>query len=139
MLGWVNVNLRDENDEVPRFSIRSLDCNIRGNLVTKQTIGQFLAFDRDVTAPNNVVSYRINEILTDQITRSRFSLLSDGTIETNAIFDRQNQSTYRIIITASDNATAWGSTTSNSEDFQLNINIVDNSDLSPGKHQTTNM
>ncbi|CAF1025815.1 unnamed protein product [Rotaria sordida] len=137
LLGWATINLSDENDEIPQFSIRSLELNILATQTGTRLIGQFLAFDRDLTSPNNRVQYRINDQLTDEITRNRFFLLADGTVGTNVTFDRQNRSTYRIIITAFDGAPAWSMTTNNTEDFQLDINIVDNNDLPPVFNQTT--
>ncbi|CAF3600129.1 unnamed protein product [Rotaria sp. Silwood1] len=137
LLGWATINLWDENDEMPQFSVRSLELNILATQTGTRYIGQFLAFDRDLTSPNNLVQYRINDQLTDEITRNRFFLLADGTVGTNATFDRQNRSTYRIIITAFDGARAWSMTTNNTEDFQLDINIIDNNDLPPVFNQTT--
>ncbi|CAF2615731.1 unnamed protein product [Rotaria sp. Silwood2] len=135
LLGLATINLSDENDEIPQFSVRSLELNILATRAGTQFIGQFLALDRDLTSPNNRVQYRINNQLTDEITRNRFFLSADGTIVTNATFDRQNRSIYHIIITAFDGAPAWSTTTSNTEDLQLDINIVDNNNLPPGKYR----
>jgi hypothetical protein len=65
-----------------------------------------------------------------------FFVAANGTIWTNATLDREsNKTLYRIFITAYDGAPAWNSASPNTQDFQLDIQVIDVNDARPGKNR----
>ncbi|CAF4544432.1 unnamed protein product [Rotaria socialis] len=137
--GWTKITLSDENNKIPTFSFSTLDMNILGDQVGLRAIAQIPAFDRDLTSPNNFVQYSINQALNGAMIINQFFIDNSATIWTNSTFALQNQSSYRIIITAYDGAPAWSLTSngsSNTQNFQLNLFIVGNNNNSPNFNQT---
>ncbi|CAF5183525.1 unnamed protein product, partial [Rotaria magnacalcarata] len=137
--GWTKITLSDENNKIPTFSFSTLDMNILGDQVGLRAIAQIPAFDRDLTYPNNFVQYSINQTLNGAMVLNQFFIDNYATIWTNSTFDLQNQSSYRIIITAYDGASAWSLTSngsSNMQNFQLNLFIVGNNNNQPNFNQT---
>lgn len=137
LLGSVTVTLIDQNDQIPTFDIRSIVLSVVENESGNRVIAQIQAFDRDVDYPNNFVQYRLNSILSDTEALSNFFVAPNGTIWTNATFDREsNKTLYRIFITAYDGAPAWNSKNNqpNTQDFQFDIQVIDVNDVAPGKY-----
>jgi hypothetical protein len=69
-----------------------------------------------------------------------FFVASNGTVWTNATFDRESNNTlYRLFITAYDGAPAWNSKTGepNTQDFQFDVQVIDVNDVPPGKFFST--
>ncbi len=65
-----------------------------------------------------------------------FFVAANGTISTNATFDREsNKTLYRIFITAYDGAPAWNSASPNTQDFQFDIQVIDVNDVPPGNNR----
>ena len=66
-----------------------------------------------------------------------FFVAANGTISTNATFDREsNKTLYRLFITAYDGAPAWNAIADepNTQDFQFDIQVIDVNDASPGEY-----
>ena len=136
LIGSVTVSIIDQNDQIPTFDIRSIVLSVVENESGTRVIAQIQAFDRDVDAPNNIVQYRLNSNLSDAEAIGNFFVVPNGTIYTNATFDREsNKTLYRLFITAFDGAPAWDSTTGqpNTQDFQFDVQVIDVNDLAPGK------
>jgi hypothetical protein len=139
LIGSTTVTLIDQNDQIPTFDIRSIVLSVVENESGTRVIALIQAFDRDLDYPNNFVQYRLNANLSDVEAIGNFFVASNGTIWTNATFDREsNKSSYRIFITAYDGAPAWNSATQpNTQDFQFDIQVIDVNDVPPGKYYST--
>jgi hypothetical protein len=136
LIGLTTIKLLDENDEIPRFDINSLDLNLLENENGYRIIAQIHAYDLDNTYPNNYVQYRLN----DREINENFFITSDGSLSTNATFDYESNKTfYQIYVTAYDGAPAWNSTTNqpNTNNLLVNIQIIDVNDEIPGKSITS--
>jgi hypothetical protein len=135
LIGSATVNLKDENDQIPTFDIRSIVLSVVEKESGIRSIAQIQAFDRDVDHPNNFVEYRLNENLTDMGVNGLFFVASNGTIWTNATFDWNNKALYRLFITAYDGAPAWNSKTgeANTQDFQFDVEVISINDNPPRK------
>lgn len=136
LIGSTTISIIDQNDQIPIFDIRSITLSVVENESGTRVIAQIQAFDRDVDFPNNFVQYRLNGNLSDVEALGNFFVALDGTIYTNATFDREsNKTLYRLFITAFDGAPAWDSTTGqpNTQDFQFDVQVIDVNDLAPGK------
>ncbi|CAF3111050.1 unnamed protein product [Rotaria sp. Silwood2] len=132
LINSITIRLKDENDQIPTFDIRSIIISViekeRGN----RTIAQIQAFDRDIDYQNSYVQYRFNERLSDNESMENFHIEYDGTIWTNTIFGEEtNRTFYRLFITAYNDAPAWNSTLQNSQDFQLDIQVISINDKRP--------
>jgi hypothetical protein len=137
LIGSTTINIIDQNDQIPTFDIRSIVLSVVENESGSRIIARIQAFDRDVDYPNNYVQYRLNENLSDSDAIGKFFVVSNGTIWTNATFDHEsNKTSYRIFITAYDGAPAWNSQTNqpNTQDFQLDIQVINVNDVPPGKY-----
>jgi adenylate kinase family enzyme len=95
-----------------------------------RTIAQIQAFDRDIEYKNSHILYRLNEELSDPEAINNFYVETNGTIWT---IGEHNKTSYRLIITAYNNETAWNSTTYNEQDFQIDIQVISINDKEPGK------
>lgn len=138
LIGSATISIIDQNDQIPTFDIRSITLSVVENESGTRVIAQIQAFDRDVDFPNNFVQYRLNGNLTDPEAIGNFFVALNGTVYTNATFDREsNKTLYRLFITAFDGAPAWDSTTGqpNTQDFQFDVQVIDVNDLPPGKSQ----
>jgi hypothetical protein len=137
LIGSTTITLIDQNDQIPTFDIRSIVLSVVENESGNRVLAQIQAFDRDVTYPNNFVQYRLNGNLSDPEVIGNFFVAANGTISTNATFDREsNKTDYRLFITAYDGAPAWNSMTGspNTQDFQFDIQVIDVNDMPPGKY-----
>jgi hypothetical protein len=135
LIGSTTITLIDQNDQIPTFDIRSIVLSVVENESGTRVIAQIQAFDRDVDPKNNFVQYRLNDRLSDAEAIGNFYVASNGTIWTNAVFDREsNRTFYRIFITAYDGAPAWNSASQpNTQDFQFDIQVIDVNDVPPGR------
>jgi hypothetical protein len=136
LIGSTTITLIDQNDQIPTFDIRSITLSVVENESGTRVIAQIQAFDRDLTYPNNYVQYRLNTNLSDIEALGNFFIASNGTVWTNATFDRESNKTfYRLFITAYDGAPAWNSSTGqpNTQDFQFDVQVIDVNDGPPGK------
>ncbi|CAF1053785.1 unnamed protein product [Adineta ricciae] len=132
LVGSTTVTLIDQNDQIPTFSINSIRLNIVENEGGSRVIAQIQAYDRDVNPIYSFVQYRLNEVLSDSGAIGNFFVAANGTIWTNAIFDREsNKTLYRIFITAYDGAPAWNSLGPNTQDFQFDVQVIDVNDVPP--------
>lgn len=108
--------------------------NIVENEGESRVIAQIQAFDRDVNPQYSFVQYRLNQVLSDSEAIGNFFVGANGTVWTNTTFDYEsNKTLYRLFITAYDGAPAWNSLGPNTQDFQLEIQVVDVNDVPPGK------
>ncbi|CAF4296194.1 unnamed protein product, partial [Rotaria sordida] len=134
LIGSTTITLIDQNDQIPTFDIRSSVLSVVENESGNRIIAQIQAFDRDVDYPNNYVQYRLNGNLSDSEVNGNFFVASNGTIWTNATFDREsNKTLYRLFITAYDGAPAWDAKNNqpNTQDFQFDIQVIDVNDVPP--------
>ncbi|CAF1461191.1 unnamed protein product, partial [Rotaria sordida] len=134
LIGSTTITLIDQNDQIPTFDIRSIVSSIVENESGNRIIAQIQAFDRDVDYPNNYVQYRLNGNLSDSEVNGNFFVASNGTIWTNATFDREsNKTLYHLFITAYDGAPAWDAKNNqpNTQDFQFDIQVIDVNDVPP--------
>jgi hypothetical protein len=136
LIGSTTIHIIDQNDQTPTFDIRSIILSVVENESGTRVIAVIQAFDRDVAYPNNFVQYRLNVNLSDSDAIGNFFVASNGTVWTNATFDREsNNTSYRIFITAYDGAPAWNSPNGmpNTQDFQFDVQVIDVNDVPPGK------
>ena len=134
LIGSTTVTLIDQNDQIPTFDIRSIVLSVVENESGSRVIAQIQAFDRDVNPIYSFVQYRLNEVLSDSEAIGNFFVAANGTIWTNATFDREsNKTRYRIFITAYDGAPAWNSLEPNTQDFQFDVQVIDVNDVPPGR------
>ncbi|CAF2958903.1 unnamed protein product [Rotaria sp. Silwood2] len=134
LIGSTTITIIDQNDQIPTFDIRSIVLSVVENENGNRVIAQIQAFDRDVDYPNNFVQYRLNGNLSDSEVLDKFFVASNGTIWTNATFDREsNKTLYRLFITAYDGAPAWNAVNNepNTQDFQFDIQVIDVNDVPP--------
>ncbi|CAF3869414.1 unnamed protein product [Adineta steineri] len=132
LIGSTTIRIIDQNDQIPTFDIRSIVLSVVENESGTRIIAQIQAFDRDVDFPYNYVQYRLNEVLTDTEAIGNFFVASNGSLWTNATFDREsNKTIYRIFVTAYDGAPAWNSVNPNTQDFQFDIQVIDVNDVPP--------
>lgn len=133
LIGSITIRLKDENDEIPIFDIRSIVLSVIEKEYGNRTIAQIQAFDRDVDYQNSYVQYRLNTRLSDTDAIGKFHVESDGTVWTNTVFGKEaNKTFYRLFITAYDNAPAWNSPLQNTQDFQFDVQVISMNDKSPG-------
>lgn len=134
LIGKITIRLKDENDQIPTFDIRSIVLSVMEKENGTRTIAQIQAFDRDINETNNQIFYRVNTDLTDSITKQIFHVGIDGTISTNTIFGiENNQTLHRLFITAYNNQPAWNSNTIFEQDFQFDIQVISINDQGPGR------
>ncbi|CAF0991670.1 unnamed protein product [Rotaria sp. Silwood1] len=132
LIGSIIIRLKDENDQIPTFDIRSIVLSVIEKEYGNRIIAQIQAFDRDIDYQNSYVQYRLNERLSDNEALGNFHVEQDGTIWTNTIFGEQtNKTFYRLFITAYNDVPAWNSPTQNSQDFQLDIQVISINDKRP--------
>ncbi|CAF3673561.1 unnamed protein product [Rotaria sordida] len=132
LIGSITIQLKDENDQIPTFDIRSMVLSVIEKEYGNRTIAQIQAFDRDIDYQNNYVQYRLNELLSDNEAIEHFHVEFDGTIWTNTIFGEEtNKTFYRLFITAYNDIPAWNSLTQNTQDFQLDIQVISINDKRP--------
>lgn len=119
----VIVHVQDTNDNTPSFIRTSLKLSVRENLPRNSYVGKVRATDLDdVTTGNGKVSYGI---VMDPI--NAFSIDKDtGIVRTTVVLDRENKSTFRLTVNASDN----GNPSRGSYDDVI-ITILDANDHSP--------
>lgn len=132
LIGRVTITLKDENDQIPTFDLRSIILSVMENEEGNRTIAQIQAFDRDIDDENNHISYSLNTDLTDTTAGQNFHVENDGRIWTDTKFSEQ-QTPYRLFITAYNDKLAWNSTKNLTEDFQFDIQVISNNNKPPGK------
>ncbi|CAM4780128.1 unnamed protein product [Rotaria magnacalcarata] len=132
LIGAITITIKDENDQIPTFDIRSIVLSVIEQEHGNRTIAQIQAFDRDFDYHNSYVQYRLNQQLSDSEAIGKFHVESDGTIWTNTIFGKETSRTwYRLFITAYNDVPAWNSVIQNSQDFQFDIQVISINDKQP--------
>jgi hypothetical protein len=133
LIGSVTIKIKDENDQIPTFDIRSMVLSVVEKEQGQRTIAQIQAFDRDVDYENNYVEYRLNSYLSDADINGIFHVESNGTIWTNTTFGENTKTLYRLFITAYNIVPAWDLVTNNTQDFQFDIQVISINENPPSK------
>ncbi|CAF3379935.1 unnamed protein product [Rotaria socialis] len=132
LIGAITITIKDENDQIPTFDIRSIVLSVIEQENGNRTIAQIQAVDRDFDFHNSYVQYRLNQQLSDSEAIGKFHVESDGTIWTKTIFGKEtNRTLYRLFITAYNDVPAWNSVIQNSQDFQFDIQVIGINDKQP--------
>uniref|UniRef100_A0A672QNI7 Protocadherin-16 n=1 Tax=Sinocyclocheilus grahami TaxID=75366 RepID=A0A672QNI7_SINGR len=121
----VRVSVTDENDNSPRFSQERVFLAVRENLPAGTGFGRVSATDRDAGL-NSRLTYRL--LHTDRY----FQINSQtGEISTRAALDREQQSSYQLIMVVQDSGTPPRSATGTAH-----ITVLDENDNAPAFSHT---
>uniref|UniRef100_A0A673I4K9 Protocadherin-16 n=1 Tax=Sinocyclocheilus rhinocerous TaxID=307959 RepID=A0A673I4K9_9TELE len=121
----VRVSVTDENDNSPRFSQERVFLAVRENLPAGTGFGRVSATDRDAGL-NSRLTYRL--LHTDRY----FQINSQtGEISTRAALDREQQSSYQLIVVVQDSGTPPRSATGTAH-----ITVLDENDNAPAFSHT---
>uniref|UniRef100_A0A8C1TQV9 Protocadherin-16 n=1 Tax=Cyprinus carpio TaxID=7962 RepID=A0A8C1TQV9_CYPCA len=121
----VRVSVTDENDNSPRFSQERVFLAVRENLPAGTGFGRVSATDRDAGL-NSRLAYRL--LHTDRY----FQINSQtGEISTRAALDREQQSSYQLIVVVQDGGTPPRSATGTAH-----ITVLDENDNAPAFSHT---
>ncbi|UJR37810.1 hypothetical protein I4U23_030500 [Adineta vaga] len=126
LIGLITIDIKDENDQIPTFDIRSIVLSVDENERGNRTLAKIQAFDRDIEPENNAIEYYLNQNLSDKEANNIFHVESDGTLWTNTTFGEEStmKAFYRLFITATNLKPAWDTTSSIAEDFQIDIQVI---------------
>lgn len=121
------VNLEDVNDEFPNF-IELVSGSVLENENSGTEVMVIRAIDKDITSPNNLVSYTLGSH------NDLFEIDSaSGRVTTKVEFDREQTEIYQIKVTAKDGAPSsllnTGEPNSNTQTFR--VKIEDKNDNKP--------
>lgn len=135
LFGVVKIDIIDENDQIPTFDIRSITLSVLENEQGNRTIGKIQAYDLDILPENNAIRYYSSGHLNSAEVTALFRVEPDGTIWTNAVFgpNNNNQSSYRLFVTAANPKLLWNTPNNASEDFQIDIQVISANQHRPGK------
>jgi len=123
----VQINILDVNNNAPQFDTSTLVWNISESARLHQKVGQIIAIDPDSRDPNSIVSFKLSAINT-LATRQTFRVdESSGYFILIDTLDRERQSSYDIIVEASDSGTSQQLTTTTA----VRVNVDDDNDSPP--------
>lgn len=114
----VSITVSDVNDEPPIFTQQQYVANISENLDVGRLVTEVLAEDRDSAA--SVVNYYIQS---GNINNAFTISLQDGLITTRIRLDREDESSYNLLIVATDSL--------NENNARVLINVLDVNDETP--------
>ncbi|XP_061755306.1 protocadherin-16-like [Nerophis ophidion] len=116
----VRVTVTDENDNSPRLSQDRVFLAVRENLLAGTGFGRVSATDRDA-GPNARLSYRL--LHADR----HFQVNSQtGEVSTRLVLDREQQSSYQLVVVVQDGGTPPRSATGTAH-----ITVLDHNDHAP--------
>uniref|UniRef100_A0A9J7XP70 Protocadherin-16 n=1 Tax=Cyprinus carpio carpio TaxID=630221 RepID=A0A9J7XP70_CYPCA len=121
----VRVSVTDENDNSPRFSQERVFLAVRENLPAGTGFGRVSATDRDAGL-NSRLAYRLLHM-------DRYFQINSqtGEISTRAALDREQQSSYQLIVVVQDGGTPPRSATGTAH-----ITVLDENDNAPAFSHT---
>ena len=123
----IQICVLDVNNNGPYFDNATLIWNVSEEANLHQKVGQIIATDLDGQAPNNVVSFKLSNE-NSLATRQSFRVdESSGYIILTNILDRELQSSYNLVVEASDCSASLQLTTT----ATVRVNIDDVNDNSP--------
>lgn len=93
----VTVYVMDDNDHPPKFNGDSYSMSIPENMNKSASVGEVYAEDSDL-GDNGRISYMIPA----NYSHLPFAILDDGTVITTEVLDRENISSYKLAVVASD-------------------------------------
>jgi hypothetical protein len=128
--GVVKVEILDSNDNIPLFTSPTYLANVSENSPTGTYVTKVTAEDKDISSPNNLVTYQIN----DQEYSRKFQIdSSTGNITTRAVLDREEIKVYFIDVTACDSAMSDrpNMNTPNCRTANVRIDVADTNDNQP--------
>ncbi|XP_067948846.1 protocadherin Fat 4-like [Watersipora subatra] len=122
----LEIDIIDENDEIPEFSKPEYHVEVQENNEVDLVLLTIVATDRDKGA-NGSVKYRLG----DEMTREYPGLFSigaiNGELKLSTSLDRETQDGYAITVVAYD----LGSIISQSSQVTVYVNVTDSNDNSP--------
>jgi hypothetical protein len=128
--GVVKVEILDSNDNIPLFTSPTYLANVSENSPPGTYVTKVTAEDKDISAPNNIVSYSIN----DQEHSRKFQIDHyTGNITTREVLDREEIKVYFIDVTACDSAMSDrpSMNTYNCRTANVRIDVADTNDNQP--------
>ncbi len=135
IMGVIKIEILDSNDNIPLFTQPTYLASVSENMSPGTYVTKVTAEDKDISAPNNVVIYTIN----DQDYSSRFQIDSHtGNITTRQVLDREEIKVYLIDVTACDSAMSDrpNMNTPNCRTANVRIDVADTNDNEPYFNQT---
>lgn len=130
IIGVVKVEILDSNDNMPLFTSPTYLANVSENSPPGTYVTKVTAEDKDISAPNNVVIYSIN----DQEHSRRFQIDPyTGNITTRVVLDREEIKVYFIDVTACDSAMSDrpNMNSPNCRSANVRIDVSDTNDNDP--------
>ncbi len=135
IMGVIRIEILDSNDNIPLFTQPTYLASVSENMPPGTYVTKVTAEDKDISAPNNVVIYTIN----DQDYSSRFRIDSHtGNITTRQVLDREEIKVYFIDVTACDSAMSDrpNMNTPNCRTANVRIDVADTNDNEPYFNET---
>ncbi|CAF0714325.1 unnamed protein product [Brachionus calyciflorus] len=130
IIGVVKVEILDSNDNMPLFTSPTYLANVSENSPPGTYVTKVTAEDKDISAPNNLVIYSIN----DQEASRKFQIDPyTGNITTRVVLDREETKVYFIDITACDSAMSDrpNMNSPNCRSANVRIDVSDTNDNDP--------
>lgn len=130
IIGVVRVEILDSNDNMPLFTSNSYLANVTENAPPGTYVTKVTAEDKDISAPNNVVVYSIND--PDHSKKFQIDPYT-GNITTRVVLDREEIKYYFIDVTACDSAMSDrpNMNTPNCGVASVRIDVADTNDNTP--------
>lgn len=128
--GLVRVEILDSNDNMPLFTSPTYLANVSENSPPNTYVTKVTAVDKDISAPNNLVVYSIN----DPDASRKFQIDPyTGNITTRVVLDREETKVYFIDITACDSAMSDrpNMNSPNCRTANVRIDVADTNDNAP--------
>lgn len=115
------IILLDENDNHPVFSEDSYEGEVRENLIAGTNILRIIASDID-SGNNSIITYSLNDSASGYFTINPVT----GVVATTTSFDRETNSTFEIVVTATDHGVP-----SLSNSTTVRVTVIDRNDQRP--------
>ncbi|RNA38220.1 neural-cadherin isoform X7 [Brachionus plicatilis] len=128
--GLVRVEILDSNDNMPLFTSPTYLANVSENSPPNTYVTKVTAVDKDISAPNNLVVYSINE--PDASRKFQIDPYT-GNITTRVVLDREQTKVYFIDISACDSAMSDrpNMNSPNCRTANVRIDVADTNDNAP--------
>lgn len=130
IMGLVRVEILDSNDNMPLFTSPTYLANVSENSPPNTYVTKVTAVDKDISAPNNLVVYSIND---PEASRNFQIDAYTGNITTRVVLDREHTKVYFIDITACDSAMSDrpNMNSPNCRTANVRIDVADTNDNAP--------
>ncbi len=135
IVGVVRVEILDSNDNIPLFTSPTYLANVSENSPSGTYVTKVTAEDKDISAPNNVVVYTINDV--DSMRTFQIDP-NTGNITTRVVLDREECKVYFIDVMACDSAMSDrpNMNTPNCRTANVRIDVADTNDNAPTFNST---